>query len=121
MWLIILEFPRLISRKILLKAWQIFAIKHSRGLEIFAIINTKVFLGILFIFVISIYGIFFRILRIDLLRLKKHNAGTAAKSTRGYKWKIIYKKKFHDKSLAMSYEYKLKKNKKKRKYLLSIS
>ena len=56
-----------------------------------------------------------------ILRLKKHNAGTAAKSTRGYKWKIIYKKKFHDKSLAMSYEYKLKKNKKKRKYLLSIS
>tara|TARA_B100001996_G_scaffold123663_1_gene93601 strand:+ start:1506 stop:1754 length:249 start_codon:yes stop_codon:yes gene_type:complete len=56
-----------------------------------------------------------------ILRLKKHNAGTAAKSTRGYEWKIIYKKKFHDKSLAMSYEYKLKKNKKKRKYLLSIS
>ena len=52
---------------------QIFAIKLSNGLEIFAIINTKIFLGILFIFVISIYGIFFRILRIDLLRLKKHN------------------------------------------------
>ena len=52
---------------------QIFAIKLSSGLEIFAMINTKVFLGILFIFVISIYGIFFRILRIDLLRLKKHN------------------------------------------------
>ena len=52
---------------------QIFAIKLSSGLEIFANINTKIFLGILFIFVISIYGIFFRILRIDLLRLKKHN------------------------------------------------
>ena len=55
------------------------------------------------------------------LRLKKHNSGTGAKSTRGYKWKIIYKKRFYDKRLAMSYEYKLKKNQKKRKYLLSLS
>ena len=50
---------------------QILSVKLSRGLEIFAIINTKVFLGILFIFVISIYGVLFRILNIDLLRLKK--------------------------------------------------
>jgi hypothetical protein len=49
---------------------QIFALKLSKALDTFAIINTKVFLGILFIFVISIYGIFFRVLRIDLLRLK---------------------------------------------------
>ena len=55
------------------------------------------------------------------LRLEKHNAGKGAKSTRGYKWKIIYKKRFYDKRLAMSFEYKLKKNQKKRKYLLSIS
>ncbi len=55
------------------------------------------------------------------LRLKKHNSGTGAKSTRGYKWKIIYKKRFYDKRLAMSFEYKLKKNFKKRRYLLSIS
>ena len=55
------------------------------------------------------------------LRLKKHNAGKGAKSTRGYKWKIIFKKKFYDKRLAMSFEYKLKKDKKKRKYLLNIS
>ena len=55
------------------------------------------------------------------LRLKKHNTGTGAKSTRGLKWKIIYKKKFYDKSLAMSYEYKLKKDKKKRKYFLNLS
>ena len=33
---------------------QIFAIKLSKGLDIFAIINTKIFLGILFVFVISI-------------------------------------------------------------------
>lgn len=50
---------------------QIFAVKLSGALDIFAIINTKIFLGILFIFVISIYGIFFRLLGIDLLRLKK--------------------------------------------------
>ncbi len=55
------------------------------------------------------------------LRLKKHNSGTGAKSTRGFKWKIIYKKKFYDKRLAMSFEYKLKNNKKKRKDLLNIS
>ena len=52
---------------------QIFAVKLSKAMDIFAIINTKVFLGILFVFVISLYGIFFRILRIDLLRLKKQN------------------------------------------------
>ena len=55
------------------------------------------------------------------LRLKKHNSGTGAKSTRGYKWKIIYKKRFYDKRLAMSFEYRLKKDLKKRRYLLSIS
>ena len=53
---------------------QIFAVKLSRSLDIFAIINTKVFLGILFIFMISLYGIFFRILKIDLLRLKKQKS-----------------------------------------------
>jgi hypothetical protein len=43
----------------------------SAALDIFAIINTKVFLGVLFVFFISLYGIFFKILGIDLLRLKK--------------------------------------------------
>ena len=50
---------------------QIFAIKLSKALDVFAIINTKIFLGILFICVVSLYGIFFRVLRIDLFRLKK--------------------------------------------------
>ncbi len=58
---------------VVLTITQIFAKKISKGLDIFAIINTKVFLGILFIFVITIYGILFRILRIDLLRLKRQN------------------------------------------------
>jgi hypothetical protein len=52
---------------------QIFAKKISKGLDIFAIINTKIFLGILFVTMISIYGILFKLLRIDLLRLKKQN------------------------------------------------
>ncbi|QLH02209.1 hypothetical protein C5F47_00740 [Nitrosopumilus cobalaminigenes] len=52
---------------------QIFANKISKGLDVLAIINTKIFLGLLFVTVISIYGIFFRILQIDLLRLKKQS------------------------------------------------
>jgi putative endonuclease len=43
-------------------------------------------------------------------RLTKHNNNKGAKSTRGYKWKLIFKKKFNSKSEAMSYEYKLKKD-----------
>ena len=38
---------------------QIFAIKLSKALDVFAIINTKIFLGILFIFLVSIYGMIF--------------------------------------------------------------
>jgi len=51
-------------------------------------------------------------------RLKKHNSNKGAKSTKGYKWKIIFKKKFQTKSKAMSYEYKLKKNRKERLTLI---
>jgi len=51
---------------------QIFAYKVSKGLDKFAIFNTTVFLGLLFVFMISIYGILFKLLRIDLLRLKKN-------------------------------------------------
>ena len=51
---------------------QIFAIKLSKALDVFAIINTKIFLGILFIFVFSIYGVIFRLLKIDLLQFKTH-------------------------------------------------
>ena len=44
------------------------------------------------------------------LRLNKHNSNKGAKSTKGYKWLLIYSKKFNTRSSAMSYEYKLKKN-----------
>ena len=49
---------------------QIFALKISKALDIFALINTRIFLGLLFIFVFTIYGILLRFLRVDLLRLK---------------------------------------------------
>jgi putative endonuclease len=51
-------------------------------------------------------------------RLKKHNSSKGAKATRGYKWKIIYKKRFLSKSKALSFEYSLKKDRKKRLSIL---
>ena len=47
-------------------------------------------------------------------RLNNHNQNKGAKSTKGHKWKLIYKKKFISKSKAMSYEYSLKNDKIKR-------
>ena len=44
-------------------------------------------------------------------RIQKHNSNKGAKSTKGYKWLLIYSKKFKSKNKAMSYEYKLKKDK----------
>ena len=49
-----------------------------------------------------------------LTRLKKHNSSKGAKATRGYQWKIIFKKRFLTKSKALSYEYSLKNDRKKR-------
>ena len=43
-------------------------------------------------------------------RLLLHNTNKGAKFTRGRKWKVIYKKKYFSKSLAMKGEYLLKKN-----------
>ena len=54
-------------------------------------------------------------------RLEKHNSNKGAKSTMGYKWLLIYNKKFKTKNEAMSFEYKLKKNKKLRKEILEKS
>ena len=52
------------------------------------------------------------------LRLNKHNSNNGAKSTKGYKWILIYSKKFKTKNKAMSFEYQLKKNRILRKELL---
>ena len=50
-------------------------------------------------------------------RLIKHNTNKGAKSTKGHKWILIYKKRFKTKNEAMSYEHKLKKNRKQRKII----
>ena len=51
-------------------------------------------------------------------RLIKHNSNKGAKSTKGHKWILIFKKRFNTKNEAMSFEYKLKKNRKQRKLIL---
>ncbi len=43
-------------------------------------------------------------------RVFKHNTNKGAKSTKGRQWKLIYKKKFSQKKLALKYEYFFKKN-----------
>ena len=43
-------------------------------------------------------------------RILLHNTSKGAKFTRGNTWKLIYLKKYYDKSTAMREEYKLKKN-----------
>ena len=53
-------------------------------------------------------------------RLNNHNKNKGAKSTKGYKWKIIFKKKFLKKSDAMSFEYKLKNDRKKRSSIVKM-
>ena len=52
-------------------------------------------------------------------RLYLHNNSKGAKFTRGRKWKIVYLKKYRSKVMAMKEEYKLKKNYKLRKELIS--
>ena len=47
-------------------------------------------------------------------RINKHNSNIGAKSTKGYKWELVYKKKFYLKHKALSFEYKLKKDRKER-------
>ena len=48
-------------------------------------------------------------------RLLLHNKGKGAKFTKGRKWKLIYYRKYKNKSIALKEEYKLKKNLKLRK------
>ena len=51
-------------------------------------------------------------------RLAKHNSNKGAKATKGYKWELIFKKRFLKKNEALSYEFKLKNDKKKRSDLI---
>ena len=51
-------------------------------------------------------------------RLLQHNKNLGAKSTKGYKWELVFKRKFYSKSKALSFEYKLKKDRKTRLKLI---
>ena len=50
-------------------------------------------------------------------RLKQHNAGTGAKSTRGRQWDILYAERHLTRSAAMSREWHLKRDRSFRKSL----
>ena len=52
-------------------------------------------------------------------RLNSHNSNLGAKSTKGYKWEIVYKRRFYSKINALSFEYKLKKDRNERLRLLN--
>jgi putative endonuclease len=52
-------------------------------------------------------------------RLQLHNSGKGAKFTRGRKWILIFKKKLLSKKNAMQFEYKLKKDRKIRKDIIT--
>ncbi len=54
-------------------------------------------------------------------RLIDHNKNKGAKSTKGHNWKLIYVKKFKNKSEALSYEYYLKRDRKMRKIIINKS
>jgi putative endonuclease len=50
-------------------------------------------------------------------RLRQHNAGTGAKSTRGRAWVLLYAERYKIRSTAMSREWHLKRDRKFRKSL----
>ena len=52
-------------------------------------------------------------------RINLHNSSKGAKFTKGSKWVLIFQKKFPTKTIAMKEEYKLKKNYKLRKELIT--
>ena len=52
-------------------------------------------------------------------RINKHNNNQGAKSTKGYEWELVYKKRFYSKNKALSFEYKLKKDRNERLKLIN--
>ena len=54
-----------------------------------------------------------------LKRINKHNTNLGAKSTKGYKWELVFKKRFYSKNKALSFEYKLKKDRNERSKLIN--
>jgi len=55
-------------------------------------------------------------------RLRAHNAGRGAKSTRGRQWQLLHVEKFRNKRNAMSREWHLKRDRTfRRKLLISLA
>jgi len=54
------------------------------------------------------------------VRVKTHNAGKGAKSTRGRAWVLLYAERYVNRPEAMSREWHLKRDRKLRKALLDI-
>ena len=54
-------------------------------------------------------------------RIQEHNSNKGAKFTKGKKWTLLYKKFYNSKTVAMSEEYKLKKNYKLRKKIKELN
>ena len=52
-------------------------------------------------------------------RINEHNNNAGAKSTKGYQWELVYKKRFHKKNKALSFEYQLKNNRKERSRIIN--
>ncbi|MBL4613926.1 MAG: GIY-YIG nuclease family protein [Magnetovibrio sp.] len=53
-------------------------------------------------------------------RLKTHNSGKGAKSTRGRRWTLLYAERYDNRGEAMSREWHLKRDRKLRKALLEL-
>ncbi|MCZ6814937.1 MAG: GIY-YIG nuclease family protein, partial [Alphaproteobacteria bacterium] len=54
-------------------------------------------------------------------RLGEHNSGTGARSTRGREWVLLYAERHDTRRQAMSREWHLKRDRRFRKYLTSLT
>jgi putative endonuclease len=55
----------------------------------------------------------------DLVRrLAQHNAGTGARSTRGYQWQLLYAERHATRGEAMGREWRLKRDRRFRRHLV---
>lgn len=52
-------------------------------------------------------------------RLRAHNAGTGARSTRGRQWRLLYAERYISRGEAMSREWHLKRDRRFRKMLIA--
>ncbi|MEW5705035.1 MAG: GIY-YIG nuclease family protein [Pseudomonadota bacterium] len=53
-------------------------------------------------------------------RLREHNSGTGARSTRGRKWVLVYAERYDTRGEAMSREWHLKRDRQFRKRLVPV-